>query len=154
MSTKPTTSTTAAGGKKLSEQDIVNEFSTKRSDLQQLAQTITKLSNDLEEHRLVLKTLTEVKSKPAVRIGDREVSGGERKCSQLVNGVLVQRTVDEVLPEISTKVKEHAALVERYKQEFEKKEADLAEYQKKHNIRIMPANSAGGGGGGGGVATA
>ena len=52
-----------------------------------LAQKISQLTNDKEEHRLVVETLSKLEP--------------ERKAYRLVGGVLVERTVGEALPSVS-----------------------------------------------------
>ncbi|OMJ17442.1 putative prefoldin subunit 2 [Smittium culicis] len=59
----------------------------------------------------------------------------ERTCFRLINGVLLERSVQEVLPALKTNrdgiSKVIAAIMEQYK----KKETEFMEFQKKNNIK-------------------
>ena len=53
---------------------------------QELATKIAELDGEVAEHRLVIKTL--------------EKTSSDRKCFRMIGGVLVERTVGEVLPAV------------------------------------------------------
>ncbi|CAE6420465.1 unnamed protein product [Rhizoctonia solani] len=74
---------------KLTDQEIQARFSRFQNDLQQLAQKIGELESEAEEHDLVLTTLSEpYKNEP------------DRKCFRMIGGVLVERTVKDVVPSL------------------------------------------------------
>jgi len=70
------------------EKAVLDEFSARRTRLNDTHNKITELSADIAEHDLVLKTLAGM-SDP-----------DKRKCHRLVGGVLVERTVAEVAPAV------------------------------------------------------
>lgn len=76
-------------GQPKSEQEILNTYRRMQSEKQSLIQNLTKFEMDRNEHRLVEETL--------------EPLDPDRRAFRLVGGVLVERTVKEVLPT----VKEH-----------------------------------------------
>jgi len=76
-------------GQPKSEQEILNTYRRMQSEMQSLIQNLTKFEMDRNEHRLVEETL--------------EPLDPDRRAFRLVGGVLVERTVKEVLPT----VKEH-----------------------------------------------
>lgn len=62
-----------------------------QSDLQNLSQKIGELESEADEHGLVLTTLEEALAKDP-----------SRKCFRLIGGVLVERTVKDVVPALQT----------------------------------------------------
>lgn len=68
-------------------QNILNTYKAMTSECQTIASKITELSSERDEHKLVVDTLTKLES--------------GRKAFRLVGGVLVERTVGEVLPAVS-----------------------------------------------------
>jgi len=108
-----------------SDQDLVATYNTNRQTLQSLLQKISELERDAEEHKLVIETLEEAKSKDP-----------QRKCFRMIDSVLVERTVADVLPGLKTTferlVESTRAMAEAYAQ----KEAEQNEFIKKYNIQI------------------
>ena len=79
--------------------EVIRKFNELTQESNRLAQKIAELEFDKNEHRLVEDTL-----KPL---------DGKRRAYRLVGEVLVERTVEEVLPSVSNnreKVRENAAL--------------------------------------------
>jgi len=70
-----------------SNEDIVQGFQRLRTEQRQLVNKLSELEMDHNEHKLVIETLTGVDS--------------DRKCFRMVGGVLVERTVKEVLPALT-----------------------------------------------------
>ena len=73
-------------GQPKSEQEILNTYRRMQSEMQSLIQNLTKFEMDRNEHRLVEETL--------------EPLDPDRRAFRLVGGVLVERTVKEVLPTV------------------------------------------------------
>ncbi|KAI6380421.1 hypothetical protein MCOR25_001616 [Pyricularia grisea] len=95
------------------QQELQAQYSTYKDTLQQVARKIGDVEQEAEEHKLVLETL--------------EPLPGDRKCFRLINGVLVERTVKDVVPALKTNAeglrKVLEDLVKQYKgkeEEFEK----------------------------------
>ncbi len=65
---------------------IVNTYKKMTSDCQQIASKISELNMEKDEHRLVVETLSKLE--------------GSRKAFRLIGGILVERTVEEVLPAV------------------------------------------------------
>ena len=59
-----------------------------KNTLQSLAQKVGEIEQEIEEHKFVTETLQTLPE--------------ERKCFRLINGVLVERTVKDVLPALKT----------------------------------------------------
>lgn len=68
------------------EQEIISRFQELRTRLNNIQGKINELEAELTEHDLVIKTL--------------EPLDKNRKCFRLIGGVLVERTVEEVLPAV------------------------------------------------------
>lgn len=75
----------------LTPQEIQQNFVRMQNDLQALAGKIGELEQEADEHTLVLNTLNEVLAEEP-----------DRKCFRLVGGVLVERTVKDVVPVLQT----------------------------------------------------
>lgn len=68
------------------ERDIINRFQELKQELNTLASKYNDVDNQAQEHESVIKTLVPL--------------DGNRKCFRLIGGVLVERTVAEVLPAV------------------------------------------------------
>ncbi|KAL9110284.1 MAG: hypothetical protein Q9227_005191 [Pyrenula ochraceoflavens] len=70
------------------QQELQLQYSNYKNTLQTIAQKIGDIEQETEEHKLVIETL--------------EPLPQDRKCFRLINGVLVERTVKDVLPALKT----------------------------------------------------
>ncbi|PGH09302.1 prefoldin subunit 2 [Blastomyces parvus] len=70
------------------QQELQAQYQNYKTTLQQLAQKIGDIEQETEEHKLVIDTL--------------EPLPGDRKCFRMINGVLVERTVKDVIPPLKT----------------------------------------------------
>ncbi|GAD92725.1 prefoldin subunit 2, putative [Paecilomyces variotii No. 5] len=70
------------------QQELQLQYSTFKNTLQQLAQKIGDIEQETEEHKLVIETLGPLPQ--------------DRKCFRMVNGVLVERTIKDVIPSLKT----------------------------------------------------
>ena len=68
--------------------DLQTQYTNYKNTLQSLAQKVGEIEQEIEEHKLVTETLQPLPQ--------------ERKCFRLINGVLVERTVKDVLPALKT----------------------------------------------------
>ncbi|KAM5126444.1 prefoldin subunit 2, partial [Mantella aurantiaca] len=66
----------------------------------------------------------------------RDVDQG-RKCYRMVGGVLVERTVKEVLPALENNKDQINKIIETLTVQLQAKGRELNEYREKHNIRLM-----------------
>ncbi|RDX53871.1 Prefoldin beta-like protein [Lentinus brumalis] len=113
---------------KLSTQEIQQQYNRYQNELQALAGKIGELEQEAEEHNLVLSTLDEALANEP-----------DRKCFRLVGGVLVERTVKDVVPALKTNrdgiQKVIANLVEQYKA----KDEEFEKLKREYNIRPASA---------------
>lgn len=105
------------------EQEVLNTYRQMQSEMQGLVQNLTKIEMERNEHRLVEETLTPLDP--------------DRRAFRLVGGVLVERTVREVLPT----VKEHRAnldiFVGNLKEKLDSKQKEAAAWKAKYNIKTQ-----------------
>ncbi|KAJ1650865.1 Cochaperone prefoldin complex subunit [Coemansia sp. RSA 25] len=110
---------------RLGEQELclaANQFS---NELKAVASKIGELELQLDEHNLVIKTMSPMAE--------------NRKCFRLINGVLVERTVKEVLPALKTNQEGIASTIEQLTQQYKAKDKEFSEFRTKHHIRIASA---------------
>ncbi|XP_051562453.1 prefoldin subunit 2-like isoform X1 [Myxocyprinus asiaticus] len=60
-----------------------------------------------------------------------------RKCFRLVGGVLVERTVKEVLPALENNKEQISKIVESLNTQMQAKGRELTEYRERYNIRLV-----------------
>ncbi|XP_041738489.2 prefoldin subunit 2 [Coregonus clupeaformis] len=119
---KPSNST---GGKQSgpSAEQVVAVFQRMRSEQRSMASKAAELEMEINEHSLVIETLKDVDP--------------TRKCFRLVGGVLVERTVKEVLPALESNKEQISKIVESLNTQMQSKGRELTEYREKYNIRLV-----------------
>ncbi|KAG1578298.1 hypothetical protein G6F48_012047 [Rhizopus delemar] len=100
-----------------------NTYNQFKSELQQIAQKIGELESEVEEHKLVIDSISPLEP--------------ERKCFRMVGGVLVERTVREVLPALETNYSGIKQVIESLLQSYKRKEEEFVEFQKKYKIQVV-----------------
>ncbi|XP_032060227.1 prefoldin subunit 2 [Anas acuta] len=113
----------APGGKGLTAEQVVARFNRLRQEQRGLASKAAELEMELNEHGLVIETLREV-----------DVT---RRCYRMVGGVLVERTVKEVLPALESNLEQISKILESLSQQLQAKGRELTEFREKHNIRLL-----------------
>ncbi|KAM0709383.1 hypothetical protein Q7P35_003421 [Cladosporium inversicolor] len=108
-------------GKK--QQELQMQYSNFKDTLQNIASQIGNVEQEVEEHKLVLDTLTPLPT--------------SRKCFRMINGVLVERTVGDVLPQLQSNADNmNKVLVELAKQ-YKTKQDDMEKWKKKNKIQVV-----------------
>ncbi|ETS60566.1 hypothetical protein PaG_05417 [Moesziomyces aphidis] len=111
----------SAQKRQLSEQEAAQLFQSRRSELQGIASKVGELEGEADEHKLVIDTLTEAsKADP------------NRKCFRLIGGVLVERTVKEVLPALQTNLEGLKQILETLLKQYKQKESELQDFQREY----------------------
>ncbi|RAK86175.1 prefoldin subunit 2 [Aspergillus costaricaensis CBS 115574] len=105
------------------QQELQLQYSNYKNTLQQLAQKIGDIEQEAEEHKLVIETLDPLPK--------------DRKCFRMVNGVLVERTVEDVLPSLKTNSDGLKQVLEELLKQYKSKQADLDNWKKKNNIQVV-----------------
>ncbi|KAL4648183.1 prefoldin subunit 2-like, partial [Arapaima gigas] len=94
-----------------------------RQEQRSMATKVAELEMEINEHSLVIDTLREVDP--------------SRRCYRLVGGVLVERTVKEVVPALESNREQISKVVETLKTQMQTKGRELNEYRERYNIRIV-----------------
>ncbi|KAG9274558.1 prefoldin subunit 2 [Astyanax mexicanus] len=114
-----------SGGKQAtpSPEQVVATFQRMRQEQRSMAAKSAELEMEINEHSLVIDTLKEVDP--------------TRKCYRLVGGVLVERTVKEVLPALENNKEQISKIVETLNTQMQTKGRELTEYRERYNIRLV-----------------
>ncbi|KAJ3051070.1 hypothetical protein HK097_007950 [Rhizophlyctis rosea] len=108
--------------KRPSDQEIVAQVNNMKQEMNAIAQKVGELEMEKDEHQLVIDTITPL--------------DGDRKCFRLVGGVLVERTVKDVLPPVRQNMEGIQQIIKQLLTNYKKKEEDLQAFQKKWNVQI------------------
>mmetsp|Transcript_5253 Transcript_5253/g.8041 ORF Transcript_5253/g.8041 Transcript_5253/m.8041 type:complete len:128 (+) Transcript_5253:94-477(+) len=107
--------------KPLDENKVIAKYKELQSECQTYATKISELEQELGEHRLVEETLTPLDVK--------------RRAFRLVGGVLVERTVGEVLPSVVSNRENLEKVVDNIRSALGTKEKELVGWKLKYNIK-------------------
>ncbi|KAK1752415.1 putative prefoldin subunit 2 [Echria macrotheca] len=105
------------------QQDLQLQYSTYKNTLQQIAQKIGDVEQEAEEHKLVLDTL--------------EPLPGDRKCFRMINGVLVERTVKDIVPALQTNAEGLKKVLDDLVKQYKTKQDELEKWKKKNNVQVV-----------------
>ncbi|KAI5786393.1 Prefoldin beta-like protein, partial [Peziza echinospora] len=103
--------------------ELQMQYSNYKNILQQLAQKIGDIEQESEEHKLVLETLQPLPT--------------ERTCFRLINGVLVERTVGDVVPALETTFEGLKKVLEGLVKDYKKKQEEMETWKTKNNIQVV-----------------
>ncbi|KAI0235603.1 Prefoldin subunit 2 [Lamellibrachia satsuma] len=112
----------AGKAKPVNQEQVIAGFQELRNQQRAVASKVSELEMERKEHDLVVEALKEV--------------DGSRKCFRLVGGVLVERTVKEVLPALTSNYEQLGQVVESLSHQMEIKGKELNEYREKYGIRL------------------
>jgi len=111
----------------INEQAVVNMYNAMRAELNQIYSKITELEMDASEHSLVINAI--------------EPLDQSRRCYRMIGGVLVERTVKEVLPAVQRNKEGIEEVIARLNEAAVKKKKEIADFEDKYKIRIRKADS-------------
>ncbi|KAG8090010.1 hypothetical protein GUJ93_ZPchr0011g27943 [Zizania palustris] len=121
-------STTGGDSKEaINEQVVANTYANMRSEMTQLYTKITELEMEVSEHSLV--------------IGAIEPLDHSRRCYRMIGGVLVERTIKEVLPAVQCNKEGLEDIIARMNEALERKKKEITEFELKYKIRIRKADT-------------
>nr|XP_037278553.1 prefoldin subunit 2-like [Rhipicephalus microplus] len=109
------------------EQGVVDGFNQLRQEQRSLTAKLIELEMELNEHNLVAEALQKVE--------------GDRRCYRMVGGVLVERTVKDILPAVERNKESIAKSVEALNEKIVEKGQEVNEYREKHNIQIRVSSN-------------
>lgn len=104
------------------QQELQAKYTSYKNGLEQIARKLGDIEQELEEHRLVLESLEKL---PA-----------ERKCFRMINGVLVERTVADVIPALQTNSDGLRQVLNELVKQYTSKQQEMDKWKKKNNIQI------------------
>ncbi|GJN04592.1 hypothetical protein PR202_ga22155 [Eleusine coracana subsp. coracana] len=116
------------GKEAINEQVIANQYANMRSEMNQFYTKITELELEVGEHSLV--------------IGAIEPLDPSRRCYRMIGGVLVERTIKEVLPAVKRNKEGLEEVIARMHEALERKKKEITEFELKYKIRIRKADNA------------
>nr|POF15972.1 putative prefoldin subunit 2 [Quercus suber] len=105
------------------QQDLQVQYSNYKDTLQAIASKIGDVEQEAEEHKLVLETLTPLP--------------GDRKCFRMINGVLVERTVSDVLPALQTNADGLKQVLEDLVKQYRTKQDDMEKWKVRQTFGFM-----------------
>merc|ERR1712159_885131 len=104
------------------ESAIIQQFQKLKNEKNELSSKMAEIKMDKNEHEMCIKTMAPFDA--------------DRKCWRLVGGVLVERTVGEVLPAIKENVTNMEGLIEQLDKKHDEKEEEILAFMKKYNIVV------------------
>ncbi|EEH56383.1 uncharacterized protein MICPUCDRAFT_33990 [Micromonas pusilla CCMP1545] len=105
-----------------SEKEILEVFQALRQEVTQIFTKINELENEKAEHTLVIDAIKDLDPK--------------RKCFRLIGGVLVERTVEEVLPAVEKNREGLTQIIAKMTEQRDAKIDKVEAMQKKYKIRV------------------
>ncbi|CAA0834754.1 Probable prefoldin subunit 2 [Striga hermonthica] len=104
------------------EQAIANIYASTRTEINQIYSKITELEMEVSEHSLVMSAI-----KPL---------DPSRRCYRMIGSVLVERTIQEVLPAVQRNKEGLDEVIARLTESLEKKKKEVSEFEAMYKIRI------------------
>ncbi|XP_053673035.1 probable prefoldin subunit 2 [Anopheles nili] len=125
MATQTASTAGSGSGKpkeKKSQEDIYAEFQQLRNQQRNLVNNLSTIEMDFKEHKTVIDTLKTVES--------------SRKCFRLIGGVLVEQTVEVVLPQLELNKGQLEKLIDEGKEQITKKGLEINQFKEENNIKM------------------
>jgi len=107
--------------KPLDENAVIAKYKDLQTECNSLINKVTELEADRNEHRLVEETLTPL--------------DGNRRAFRLVGGILVERTVGEVLPSVTSNRANLDIVIKDLETRLETKQKETMGWKTKYNIK-------------------
>ncbi len=102
-------------------QEIMQQYEAMRAQIREYAKKLGELDSERNEHSLVVTTIKDLDSK--------------RKCFRKIGGVLVERTIGEVLPAVQRNLQGIDGMIKTLSDTLKDKQKVLDDYKEKYNIR-------------------
>ncbi|EFA86412.1 prefoldin beta-like domain containing protein [Heterostelium album PN500] len=112
---------------KLTNEQIVANYKEMKAQQSAIMNKLSEIESDASEHNLVLSEIEKLEP--------------SRKCFRMVGGVLVERTVGDVLPVVKQNRDAIKELTKKLEEQLQAKTKELNEYAAKYNIRFQPSQS-------------
>ncbi|KAI0107496.1 Prefoldin beta-like protein [Nemania sp. FL0031] len=134
------------------QQELQTTYSNYKNTLQQLAQKIGDVEQEAEEHKLVTSHMAALALIASHHLATWTISlarglrlvletlqplPDNRKCFRMINGVLVERTVKDVVPALKTNAEGLKKVLDDLVKQYKTKQDDLEKWKKKNNIQVV-----------------
>lgn len=103
------------------QQEVAAKYQQLENQRRQLMAKMSELEGEQHEHGLVVDCLSKVDS--------------NRKCFRMIGGVLVERTVKEVLPAVSQNKNQIGQVLTVLTKQFESKSKEVEDFKSKYGIQ-------------------
>jgi prefoldin subunit 2 len=110
----------------VNEQAVANKYGAMRSELNQIYSKITELEMEVSEHSLVINAIQPLDP--------------SRRCYRMIGGVLVERTIKEVLPAVQRNKEGIEEVIVRLNEALERKKKEIADFESRYKIRIRKSD--------------
>lgn len=111
-------------------QALQQEYNRFKEVISELESQLSNISTQLQEHGIVDNTLTKIE--PEKRQG--------RKCFKMIGGVLVEKSVDDVIKILAEEIKTLKDQRSKLEEELGKNRKELESWMKKHNVKVVQGN--------------
>ncbi|CAI9301014.1 unnamed protein product [Lactuca saligna] len=112
----------AGNAEPINEQEVAAKYGNIRSEMNQIYSKITELEMEVSEHSLVINAIQPLDP--------------TRRCYRMIGGVLVERTIKEVLPAVQQNKEGIEVVISRLNEALERKKKELTDFETKYKIRI------------------
>ncbi|KAF3055837.1 putative prefoldin subunit 2 [Daldinia childiae] len=123
------------------QQELQTTYSNYKNTLQQLAQKIGDVEQEAEEHKFVrlflYPLILDITEPHSLVLDTLEPLPRDRKCFRMINGVLVERTVQDVIPALKTNAEGLKKVLDDLVKQYKIKQDDLEKWKKKNNIQVV-----------------
>lgn len=106
----------------INEQEVAAKYGSIRTEMNQIYSKITELEMEASEHSLVINAIQPLDP--------------TRRCYRMIGGVLVERTIKEVLPAVQQNKEGIEVVIARLNEALERKKKELTDFETKYKIRI------------------
>ncbi|XP_071737976.1 prefoldin subunit 2 [Rutidosis leptorrhynchoides] len=106
----------------INEQEVAAKYGSIRTEMNQIYSKITELEMEASEHSLVINAIQPLDP--------------TRRCYRMIGGVLVERTIKEVLPAVQQNKEGIELVIARLNEALERKKKELTDFETKYKIRI------------------
>ncbi|KAF5795905.1 putative prefoldin beta [Helianthus annuus] len=106
----------------INEQEVAAKYGSIRTEMNQIYSKITELEMEVSEHSLVINAIQPLDP--------------TRRCYRMIGGVLVERTIKEVLPAVQQNKEGIEVVIARLNEALERKKKELTDFETKYKIRI------------------
>ncbi|KAL8808666.1 MAG: hypothetical protein Q9200_004139 [Gallowayella weberi] len=134
--------------------ELQQQYTNYKNSLQQLADRIGNIEQETEEHKYV-KPVFYLPDEPSFYRVLHIVNYGltallfrlvletlkplpeERKCFRMINGVLVERTVKDIIPALQTNSDGLKKVLEELVKQYKRQQEEMEKWKKKNNVQVV-----------------